>query len=558
MLPIPPIDAPHRVLVLRCCRADQFRAAVEWVRARVPRSEITALTVPNGIEAAVESGVEHVFVVDDRLGLRRLGLARWLLLRSRRFDLAVIPQMTADPASYMNVYRLVSVLGVGTVAVWAPYAPVRRWTAAAFARQAWLHSCGSLLRGCDLPAMLVAMLAARLVPRRRQRVPGRTRVLHVIASLGEGDAPAQLATLVTALPRDRFDAEVLTLGAADEAFCRRHFDGTGVIVRQIEPGSSRVAAIAAIRRLSLDRQYDVVHTWQSLAALVGTAGARLAGTPRVVIGVQHPPAWSPDARRWQAWHRLAAMAAVRLADLVVSTTRTLDETYARWAIVPAGRRAVVHAGLDPAALAFDAGACRDALRSQLGIGRERLVVGTADLLAPPNEIGTFLHAVQALGGTYPDLAAVVIGDGPDRARLEALAHAIGIAERVHFLGARRDRLQLLAGLDLVVCCATDGGFPLVLVEAALLRVPIVAPDLGACRELVGAEADLAPVADARTVATLVRGSLANAVTQRATVAALQRRAATDFSAAQMVAAWIRAYALDAPPTATTHAEARAA
>ena len=554
----PTTGTARRVLVLRCCRADQFRAAVDWVRARVPGAEITALTAPSGVESAVQAGVAQVLVLDGRLGIRQLDLARWLLLRARRFDLAVIPQMTADPASYMNVHRLVSVLGARAVAVWAPYAPVRRWAAGAFARQAWLRSCASLLRACDVPVMLVAMIAARLVPRRRHRVPGRTRVLHIISELREGAAEAQLATLVTGLPRDRYEPEVLTLGAADEAFCRRHFDGTGVIVRQIEPGLSRVAAMAAIRGLCRDRQYDIVHTWHSLATIVGTAGARLAGTPRVVSGVQHPPAWDPDRRNRQVWRRPAATLAARLADLVVSTTRALDQAYAHWAIVPAGRRAVVHVGLDPASLAFDTGACRDALRILLGIGREWLVVGTSDALAPPNEVGTFLHAVRALGGTCPDLVAVVLGDGPARAHLEAMARDLGIAGRVHFLGARRDRLQLLAGLDLVVCCATDGGFPTTLVEAALLDVPVVAPDLGACRELLGDRADLAPVADARTVATLVHASLTNAAVRRATAATLHRRATVDFSAAQMVAAWIQAYALGTPPAAATRDDVRAA
>ena len=68
----------------------------------------------------------------------------------------------------------------------------------------------------------------------------------------------------------------------------------------------------------------------------------------------------------------------------------------------------------------------------------------------------------------------MLGDGPERAALEAAARELGVADRVVFLGHRADALELFAGLDLLVFTSRYEGLPFAVLEAMGLGVPVVA------------------------------------------------------------------------------------
>ena len=79
----------------------------------------------------------------------------------------------------------------------------------------------------------------------------------------------------------------------------------------------------------------------------------------------------------------------------------------------------------------------------------------------------------------------LIGDGSHRPQLEALIQTLQLGEQVEFLGSRRDIPKLLAELDLFVFSARpDEGFGIALAEAMAAGLPIVATNVGACREVL--------------------------------------------------------------------------
>ncbi len=103
---------------------------------------------------------------------------------------------------------------------------------------------------------------------------------------------------------------------------------------------------------------------------------------------------------------------------------------------------------------------------------------------------------------------LVVGrTGGDTERLEGLARSLGVAGRVHFLGARSDVLVLLAASDLLVSGSRAEGLPGVVLESMAIGVPIVATDLPAMREVLGGGERLVPVGDPTALARAIEARL---------------------------------------------------
>jgi len=107
---------------------------------------------------------------------------------------------------------------------------------------------------------------------------------------------------------------------------------------------------------------------------------------------------------------------------------------------------------------------------------------TVGRLVPWKRVDGILEAVEKI----PDLGLVVVGDGPERPRLEQQAVSLGIADRVYFAGqrSRTETLGLMAACDLFVLNSTYEGLPHVVLEAMALGLPVVATAVGGTPEVV--------------------------------------------------------------------------
>jgi glycosyltransferase involved in cell wall biosynthesis len=105
---------------------------------------------------------------------------------------------------------------------------------------------------------------------------------------------------------------------------------------------------------------------------------------------------------------------------------------------------------------------------------------------------------------------VVVGDGPDLETVRALANRLGLSKRISFLGWRDDVGELIPLFNAVIMPSRFEGMPLVALQAAAARVPVVGYAVDGLGELLPPEFT-APASDeaalARTLVDLTRGSL---------------------------------------------------
>lgn len=123
-------------------------------------------------------------------------------------------------------------------------------------------------------------------------------------------------------------------------------------------------------------------------------------------------------------------------------------------------------------------------RAGLGLSMDDLVIGTVARLIPSKGITTLLEAVSLLVKMVPKTQLMILGDGPEREKLERYACGLKINDRVHFLGHRNDVPGLMAGWDCFVLPSLTEGFNLSVLEAMASSLPVVVSDLPSLREAV--------------------------------------------------------------------------
>jgi len=144
----------------------------------------------------------------------------------------------------------------------------------------------------------------------------------------------------------------------------------------------------------------------------------------------------------------------------------------------------------------------------------RVNIGTASRLIPLKQIDHLIAALKDCDG----MGLVIIGDGPERERLEDIALANRVAERVYFAGqlSQKETVALMSACDLFVLNSTHEGFSHVILEAMSVGLPVVATAVGGTPELVrdGENGVLIAPNSNGALAKTLRGLVASVETRR--------------------------------------------
>lgn len=147
------------------------------------------------------------------------------------------------------------------------------------------------------------------------------------------------------------------------------------------------------------------------------------------------------------------------------------------------------------------------LRTRLGIVSDERIVLTVGRLSREKAQIDLLAAYKRLPATNPDISSklIIVGDGPERGRLEAAADAHGIKERVIFTGQISEVQLFYAAADVFALPSHSEGSPNVLLEAMAANLPIVATAVGGVPEILedNESALLVPVNDAHAMAAAI-------------------------------------------------------
>ena len=308
---------------------------------------------------------------------------------------------------------------------------------------------------------------------------GKLKVLHVITTLPRlSGAADNTRYTVNLLDPDRYEVH-LACGPAelDTLSVKTHIRVIVVksLVRPFAPGLD-LHALWKLWGLLRQEKYDIVHTHNAKAGVLGRVAAKLVGAP-IVIHTAHSISFAASASPVTNWaYRLADRTCARLTDKIITVSTLNTKTYLEAGVGQRQQYVTIYSGVETAKY-LDRSA-RAACRAELRIGSDDLLVVWIGRLNRQKDPLTYVQAAKLLSDRFPRMHFVIVGDDPLGESLEPavrkLIADLQLEHRLRLLGYRRDVDRILAAADLVMHTSLYEGLGRSIVETMLVGIPLVA------------------------------------------------------------------------------------
>jgi glycosyltransferase involved in cell wall biosynthesis len=304
-------------------------------------------------------------------------------------------------------------------------------------------------------------------------------VLHLIKGLEMGGAERLLLSLTAAGDRARFDYHVAYVLTGASEHLSEELASAGVAVHCLGVSSHYdLRWLPRLRALLIGEEIDLVHLHLPYTAALGRLVVR--SIPRSA----RPPVVHTEHNVWQhttpvvrAMHR----ATYRLDDADVAVSSAV------WAALPRPLRSrtevLVH-GL-PAEDLDDVPLSRSEVRSEFGILPDEVLVVTVANMRKQKGYEVLLEAARRLVDDGLPVRFVAVGHGPLEEEVRLARDQLGLGSRFLMTGFRSDARRILAGADLFVLASHYEGFPVAVMEAAVVGVPVVSTAVGDVPRFIG-------------------------------------------------------------------------
>ena len=371
---------------------------------------------------------------------------------------------------------------------------------------------------------------------RDEKVP----VLRIFSRLNVGGPSIHVVLLTAGLDSARYDT-TLVIGREGERegsfmeYARGH--GVSPVVlqtlgREIRPLRDFLSFLSLCRLMMRVRPH-VVHTHTAKAGALGRLAALATGAP-VVVHTFHGTVFSgyfgdAGSRLYGFVERLLA----RWTDVVIAVSPASAEELRRQKLAP--RRSIETIPLGLELDRYAGSAPSKGLRSELGFDPTDKLVGFVGRLVAIKDVRTLLEALRLLRFSLPSARLVLVGDGPERERLESSARELGIEASVLFLGFRSDLERIYPELDVVINSSRNEGTPVALIEVMAAGIPVVATEVGGTPDVLehGALGELVPPNDPTKLAAAIGRSLDRGERGTRKTALARERAVQRYSSARL-------------------------
>ena len=307
-------------------------------------------------------------------------------------------------------------------------------------------------------------------PREALAAPAAPRLLHIFSTFSPGGTELRAIDVMAAMPRD-WRHQVIALDGRTEA--RAHVPaGLELELLPPPPRAGSALTVLRLRRLLRRLRPDLLLTYGWAAFDAVLAAATLPASALV----HHEDGFNADeAQRFKLRRILARRLALRRARAVVVPSWQLERVATGLWLLPAGLVRRIPNGVRVAE--FAAADRHPELRRELRLPADAIVIGAVGQLRAEKNIGRLLRAFAAAAAAG-DLHLLLVGDGPERAALEAEAARLGVVERVRFAGHQTVVAPFYRVLDILAISSDTEQQPRALLEAMASSLPVVASEVG--------------------------------------------------------------------------------
>jgi len=311
----------------------------------------------------------------------------------------------------------------------------------------------------------------------------RIKILHVITSLDVGGAEMVLFHLLKNMDATRFENLVVSLIHPGKVGEKIQGLGLPVFSLEMRPGHPTIGSYFRLVELLRRESPDLVQTWLYHADLLGLLAARKVGVP----ALWNIRASNMDMSRYHRLSSLVLKACVRLSgwpQAVIVNSKSGQVFHERLGYHPR-RWVYIPNGIDTDQFRPNPAAWV-ALRNELGLASDALLIGLIARFDPMKDHENFLLASGLIAAKTPDIHFVLAGNevDPSNPFFGKYLEIDELRGRLHLLGQRDDMPDLMAALDIASLSSYGEGFPNTIAEAMSCGTPCVVTDTGDSAYLV--------------------------------------------------------------------------
>jgi glycosyltransferase involved in cell wall biosynthesis len=337
------------------------------------------------------------------------------------------------------------------------------------------------------------------------------RVLRVIARLNMGGPAIHVANLAAGLQTRGYQTTLvagsLARGEDSMAFLAERLGVSVVSVPEIQREVSALhdaRSVLRVAELIRTERPQILHTHTAKAGAIARAAAMLAGDarPPVVLHTFHGHVlkgyFGPGRT---AFFRQVEQSLARLSDVLVAVSPEVRNELIELGVAPRRKFAVIRLGIPLEERLGDASAGED-YRRLYGIPKDAFVIGWVGRMTGVKATRAVLEIVRAVHDRGVDSVLCMVGDGPDRVRLEEIAHELGIARSCYFVGYQEQIAGYYRLFDAFVLPSVNEGTPVSAIESLASGTPVVANRVGGVPDVVrdGVDGFLVEAGDAEAAA----------------------------------------------------------
>lgn len=305
----------------------------------------------------------------------------------------------------------------------------------------------------------------------------KTRVLHIIKSLGRGGAEMLLPETLKSHDQSKFEFQyIYFLPWKNQMVEALEKAGGKVTCISASNNAAMIARIPALIEYIKKNEIDIIHAHLPWAGVVARIAGRIADVP--VIYTEHN-----KQERYHFATRWMNLLTIGYSRRVIAVSSDVAESVRRFKPRLKTTLDVILNGVDPTQFKRDKSK-GDKFREHAGIPIDAVVVGTVAVFRFQKRLDVWLQVAQKINRVFPEVRFVIVGDGPLRERIKMVASELGLNDVVHFAGLQTDVRPFLSAFDIFMMSSIFEGLPVAMLEAMASKCCIVATKAGGIKEVI--------------------------------------------------------------------------